>query len=144
MLIDLDRTARPWFVGAFACFGRPALLTLWLYRTDPPARRGGVLLLGTLSNMCVGTMSLAVLSVYAGALSDRGPRALWASGAATGVAEARPPSSGPSVVGMMLADFRSHIGVFWFFCAGCARPLPSLLGYSRSKQRGACSEEISP
>ncbi|HEX3485890.1 MAG TPA: MFS transporter, partial [Micropepsaceae bacterium] len=96
LLIDFTGR-RAWFVGAFAGSAL-ALLALWYIGPTTATR---VLWLGTLSNMCVGTMSLAVY-LYTPELYPTRSRAL-AVGTAT--AWLRLASIiGPNVVGMMVAD----------------------------------------
>ena len=134
MLIDFTGR-RAWFVGAFACSAL-ALFTLWYIG---PTTAGRVLLLGTLSNMCVGTMSLAVY-LYTPELYPTRTRAL---GVGTATAWLRLASIiGPSVVGMMLAD-SGLTSVFLVF-ALVALAASIIVGLFAIETKGRVLEEISP
>jgi putative MFS transporter len=134
MLIDLTGR-RAWFAGAFAC-SAAALLTLWYVGPTTPER---VLLLGTLSNMCVGTMSLAVY-LYTPELYPTRTRAL---GVGTATAWLRLASIiGPSVVGMMVAD-SGLTSVFLVF-ALVALAASIIVGLFAVETKGRVLEEISP
>jgi putative MFS transporter len=134
MLIDLTGR-RAWFVGAFAC-SAAALFTLWYVGPTTPGR---VLLLGTLSNMCVGTMSLAVY-LYTPELYPTRTRAL---GVGTATAWLRLASIiGPAVVGMMIED-SGLTSVFLVF-ALVALAASIIVGLFAIETRGRVLEEISP
>lgn len=134
MLIDLTGR-RAWFVGAFAC-SAAALLMLWYIG---PTTSGRVLLLGTLSNMCTGTMSLAVY-LYTPELYPTRTRAL---GVGTATAWLRLASIiGPSVVGMMVAD-SGLTSVFLVF-ALVALAASLVVGLFAIETKGRVLEEISP
>lgn len=134
MLIDLTGRRR-WFVWAFAG-SAAALLALW-YVGPTSAER--VLLLGTLSNMCVGTMSLAVY-LYTPELYPTRSRAL---GVGTATAWLRLASIiGPTVVGMMVAD-SGLTSVFLVF-ALVAASASIIVGLFAVETKGRVLEEISP
>ena len=134
MLIDLTGR-RAWFVAAFAGSAL-ALLVLWFIGPTSATR---VLLLGTLSNMCVGTMSLAVY-LYTPELYPTRSRAL-----AVGMATAwlRLASIiGPNVVGMMVADGGLKTVFLTFgLVAACACLIVGLFAIETG---GRVLEEISP
>jgi MFS transporter, putative metabolite:H+ symporter len=134
MLIDLTGR-RAWFVAAFAGSAL-ALLVLWFIGPTTATR---VLLLGTLSNMCVGTMSLAVY-LYTPELYPTRSRAL-----AVGMATAwlRLASIiGPNVVGMMVADGGLKTVFLTFgLVAACACLIVGLFAIETG---GRVLEEISP
>ena len=112
-----------------------ALLALWYIGPYTPER---VLVLGTLSNMCVGTMSLAVY-LYTPELYPTRSRAL---GVGTATAWLRLASIiGPNVVGVMVA-VRSQFGSSCFGWSGSR--LPSSSACSPLKPRGACSRRSRP
>ncbi|HEX5279236.1 MAG TPA: MFS transporter [Micropepsaceae bacterium] len=104
----IDRTGRrAWFAAAFTG-SAAALLALWYTGADTALH---VLLLGTLSNMCIGTMSLAVY-LYTPELYPTRSRAL---GVGTATAWLRLASIiGPNIVGMLVArsDLASVFLVF--------------------------------
>jgi len=134
MLIDLTGR-RTWFAAAFTG-SAAALLALW-YIGPTTAER--VLWLGTLSNMCVGTMSLAVY-LYTPELYPTRSRAL-AVGAAT--AWLRLASIiGPSVVGMMVAD--SGLKSVFLVFALVALAAAIIVGLFAIETKGRVLEEISP
>ena len=126
---------RAWFAAAFAG-SAIALLALWYIG---PTTAGRVLLLGTLSNMCVGTMSLAVY-LYTPELYPTRSRAL-AVGTAT--AWLRLASIiGPNVVGFLVADGGLKTV---FLCFGLVAACASLIvGLFAIETKGRVLEEISP
>ncbi|HXJ01437.1 MAG TPA: MFS transporter [Micropepsaceae bacterium] len=133
-LIDLTGR-RLWFVAAFAG-SAAALLVLWYIGPTTATR---VLLLGTLSNMCVGTMSLAVY-LYTPELYPTRSRAL-AVGTAT--AWLRLASIiGPNVVGMMVADGGLKTVFLAFGLVAAAASL--IVGLFAIETRARVLEEISP
>jgi MFS transporter, putative metabolite:H+ symporter len=134
MLIDFTGR-RAWFAAAFSG-SAAALLALW-YIGPTTAER--VLLLGTLSNMCVGTMSLAVY-LYTPELYPTRSRAL-AVGTAT--AWLRLASIiGPTVVGMMVAD--SGLKSVFLVFALVALAAAIIVGLFAVETKGRVLEEISP
>jgi putative MFS transporter len=134
MLIDLTGR-RAWFVAAFAG-SAAALLALWYIGPTTPGR---VLLLGTLSNMCVGTMSLAVY-LYTPELYPTRSRAL---GVGTATAWLRLASIiGPNVVGVMVADGGLKTVFLAFGLVGLAASI--IVGLFAIETRGRVLEEISP
>ena len=119
MLIDLTGRRR-WFVGAFLGSAL-ALLALWYIGPATPAR---VLLLGTLSNMCTGTMALAVY-LYTPELYPTRSRAL-AVGTAT--AWLRLASIiGPIVVASMVMDGLGSVFLVFGLVAFAAAIIVGLL-----------------
>ena len=134
MLIDLTGR-RAWFVAAFTG-SATALLALWYTGADTAQH---VLILGTLSNMCVGTMSLAVY-LYTPELYPTRSRA-FGVGAAT--AWLRLASIiGPTVVGTLVA--RSDLATVFlvFGLVGLAAALIVQLFAEETRTR--ILEEISP
>ena len=134
MLIDLTGRRR-WFLGAFLG-SAAALLALWYIGPTTATR---VLLLGTLSNMCVGTLSLAVY-LYTPEIYPTRSRAL-----AVGTASAwlRLASIiGPSVVGTMVAS-EGLGGVFLVFSL-VAAAAGLIVGTLAIETKGRVLEEISP
>jgi len=134
MLIDITGR-RAWFVGAFTG-SATALLALWYTGADSVQH---VLVLGTLSNMCVGTMSLAVY-LYTPELYPTRSRA-FGVGAAT--AWLRLASIiGPTVVGTLVA--RSDLATVFlvFGLVGLAAALIVQLFAEETRTR--ILEEISP
>jgi len=134
MLIDLTGRRR-WFVAAFACSAM-ALLALWYIG---PTTAGRVLLLGTLSNMCVGTMSLAVY-LYTPELYPTRIRAL---GVGTATAWLRLASIiGPNIVGFLVADGGLGSVFLVFGLVGIAASL--IVALFAIETKGQMLEEISP
>jgi putative MFS transporter len=134
MLIDITGR-RAWFVAAFTG-SATALLALW-YTGAGSAQH--VLVLGTLSNMCVGTMSLAVY-LYTPELYPTRSRA-FGVGAAT--AWLRLASIiGPTVVGTLVA--RSDLATVFlvFGLVGLAAALIVQLFAEETRTR--ILEDISP
>lgn len=134
LLIDLAGR-RAWFVAAFAGSAL-ALLVLWYIGPTTATR---VWMLGTLSNMCIGTMSLAVY-LYTPELYPTRSRAL-AVGTAT--AWLRLASIiGPTIVGVMVADGGLKT-VFLAFglVAACASAIVALFAI---ETKGRVLEDISP
>jgi putative MFS transporter len=134
MLIDLTGRRR-WFVAAFLG-SAAALLTLWYIGPDTPLR---VLVLGSLSNMCVSTLSLAVY-LYTPELYPTRTRAL-AVGTAT--AWLRLASIiGPNVVGTMVA--RSQLKSVFLAFGLVALAAALIVGFFAIETKGRVLEEISP
>ena len=98
-----------------------------------------MLLLGTLSNMCVGTMSLAVY-LYTPELYPTRSRAL---GVGTATAWLRLASIiGPNVVGVMVADGGLKTVFLAFGLVGLAASI--IVGLFAIETKGRVLEEISP
>jgi putative MFS transporter len=134
MLIDLTGR-RAWFVAAFAGSAL-ALIALWYIGPTTPFR---VLLLGTISNMFTGTMSLAVY-LYTPELYPTRSRAL-AVGTAT--AWLRLASIiGPNVVGMLVADGGLKTVFLTFGLVALAASVT--VGLFAIETKGRVLEEISP
>lgn len=134
MLIDLTGR-RLWFVFAFLG-SAAALLTLWYIRPYTPER---VWWLGTLSAMCVATMSLAVY-LYTPELYPTRSRAL-AVGTAT--AWLRLASIiGPNVVAAMVAGPGLNSLFLVFGLVGLAAAV--IVGLFAIETKGRILEEISP
>ena len=134
MLIDLTGRRR-WFVGAFLG-SAAALFALWAWGADTPMR---VLVLGTLSNMCVGTLSLSVY-LYTPEIYPTRSRAL-AVGTAT--AWLRLASIiGPIVVGAMVADAGLSAVFLVFGLVALAAGI--IVGAFAIETKGRVLEEISP
>jgi len=134
MLIDLTGR-RAWFVAAFTG-SAASLLALW-YLGPSSAER--VLVLGTLSNMCVGTMSLAVY-LYTPELYPTRSRAL---GVGTATAWLRLASIiGPNIVGVLVAEsgLRFVFLAFGFVAITAA----VIVGLFAVETKGRVLEEISP
>jgi putative MFS transporter len=126
---------RSWFVAAFAGSAL-ALLFLWYIGPTTPLR---VLLLGTISNMFTGTMSLAVY-LYTPELYPTRTRAL-AVGAAT--AWLRLASIiGPNIVGVLVADggLKTVFGAFGLVAASASL----IVGLFAVETKARVLEEISP
>ena len=134
MLIDLTGR-RAWFVGAFAGSAL-ALIALWYIGPTTPLR---VLMLGTVSNMFTGTMSLAVY-LYTPELYPTRSRAL---GVGTATAWLRLASIiGPNVVGMLVADGGLKTVFLSFGLVAAAASL--IVGLFAIETKGRVLEEISP
>ena len=134
MLIDLTGRRR-WFVFAFLG-SSAALLSLWYIGPYTPER---VLILGTLSNMCVGTMSLAVY-LYTPELYPTRSRAL-AVGTAT--AWLRLASIiGPNVVAAMVS--RSGLPSLFLVFGLVGIVAAIVVGLFAVETKGRVLEEISP
>jgi len=134
MLIDLTGR-RAWFVAAFAGSAL-ALIALWYIGPTTPFR---VLLLGTVSNMFTGTMSLAVY-LYTPELYPTRSRAL-AVGAAT--AWLRLASIiGPNIVGMLVADGGLQTVFLTFGLVALGASI--IVGLFAIETKGRVLEEISP
>jgi putative MFS transporter len=134
MLIDLTGRRR-WFVAAFFCSAL-ALLALWYIG---PTTAGRVLLLGTLSNMCVGTMSLAVY-LYTPELYPTRSRAL---GVGTATAWLRLASIiGPNIVGFLVAD--GGLGSVFLVFGLVGISASGIVALFAIETKGQVLEEISP
>jgi putative MFS transporter len=132
--IDLTGRRR-WFVFAFLGSGS-ALLLLWYIGPFTPER---VWWLGTLSNMCVGTMSLAVY-LYTPELYPTRSRAL---GVGTATAWLRLASIiGPAVVGTMVAS--SGLKSVFLVFAAVALAASLTVALFAVETKGRVLEEISP
>jgi putative MFS transporter len=134
MLIDLTGRRR-WFVVAFA-LSASALLFLWILGPDTATR---VWLLGTLSNMCIGTLSLAVY-LYTPELYPTRSRAL-AVGTATAWLRLATIIA-PTIVGSLLADGGLRIVFLTFGLVGLTAAI--IVGSSAIETKGRVLEEISP
>jgi putative MFS transporter len=134
MLIDLTGR-RLWFVFAFLG-SAAALLTLWYIGPYTPER---VWLLGTLSAMCVATMSLAVY-LYTPELYPTRSRAL---GVGTATAWLRLASIiGPNVVAAMVQGPGLNSLFLVFGLVGLAAAI--IVGLFAIETKGRVLEEISP
>jgi putative MFS transporter len=134
MLIDLTGR-RAWFVAAFTG-SAAALLALWYTGADT-ARH--VLILGTLSNMCIGTMSLAVY-LYTPELYPTRSRAL---GVGTATAWLRLASIiGPNIVGALVA--RGNLGPVFLVFGLVALTAALIVHLFAEETKGRVLEEISP
>jgi MFS transporter, putative metabolite:H+ symporter len=134
MLIDLTGR-RAWFVAAFTGSAM-ALLALWYTGADTAQH---VLILGTLSNMCVGTMSLAVY-LYTPELYPTRSRA-FGVGAAT--AWLRLASIiGPTVVGTLVA--RSDLSSVFLVFGLVGLTAALIVQLFAEETRTRILEEISP
>jgi MFS transporter, putative metabolite:H+ symporter len=134
VLIDLTGRRR-WFVTAFLG-SAAALFALWAIGADTPTR---VLVLGTLSSMCVGTLSLSVY-LYTPEIYPTRSRAL-AVGTAT--AWLRLASiTGPIVVGALVAA-GGLSSVFLVF-ALVALTAGLIVGAFATETKGLVLEEVSP
>lgn len=134
MLIDLTGRRR-WFVVAFAC-SATALLLLWYLGPDTAAR---VWLLGTLSNMCIGTLSLAVY-LYTPELYPTRSRAL-AVGTATAWLRLATIIA-PYIVGNLLSDGGLKFVFLTFGLVGLAAAV--IIGSFAIETKGRVLEDISP
>ncbi len=134
MLIDLTGR-RAWFAAAFTG-SAVALLALWYTGADS-ARH--VLILGTLSNMCIGTMSLAVY-LYTPELYPTRSRAI---GVGTATAWLRLASIiGPNVVGALVA--RSDLATVFLVFGLVALIAAVIVQLFAEETRTRILEEISP
>src|SRR5579871_2911977 len=134
MLIDLTGR-RAWFVAAFAGSAL-ALIALWYIGPTTPLR---ALMLGTVSNMFTGTMSLAVY-LYTPELYPTRSRAL-AVGTAT--AWLRLASIiGPNVVGVLIAGGGLKTVFLTFGLVALAASIT--VGLFAIETKGRVLEEISP
>jgi putative MFS transporter len=134
MLIDLTGRRR-WFVVAFA-LSATALLFLWHLGPDTAAR---VWLLGTLSNMCIGTLSLAVY-LYTPELYPTRSRAL-AVGTATAWLRLATIIA-PTIVGSLLADGGLKFVFLTFGLVGLTAAI--IVGSFAIETKARVLEEISP
>ena len=134
MLIDITGR-RAWFVAAFTG-SASALLALW-YTGASSAQH--VLVLGTLSNMFVGTMSLAVY-LYTPELYPTRSRAL---GVGTATAWLRLASIiGPNIVGVLVA--RSDLETVFLVFGVVALIAALVVQLFAEETGGRILEEISP
>ncbi len=134
--ILIDRTGRrAWFVAAFSG-SAAALLALWYTGADTAQH---VLLLGTLSNMCIGTMSLAVY-LYTPELYPTRSRAL---GVGMATAWLRLASIiGPNIVGALVA--RGNLGPVFLVFGLVALTAAIVVQIFAEETSGLILEEISP
>jgi putative MFS transporter len=134
VLIDVTGR-RAWFVWAFTG-SAAALIALWYTGADTAQH---VLILGTLSNMCIGTMSLAVY-LYTPELYPTRSRAL---GVGSATAWLRLASIiGPNVVGTLVAQSNLRTVFLVFGLVGVAAALVVQLFATETRTR--VLEEISP
>ncbi len=134
MLIDLTGRRR-WFVAAFVG-SAAALLLLWYLGPDTPTR---VWLLGTFSNMCIGTLSLAVY-LYTPELYPTRSRAL-AVGTATAWLRLATIIA-PFIVGNLLSDGGLKFVFLTFGLVGLTAAI--IVGSFAIETKDRVLEEISP